>query len=258
MLWCCTPIAGAWEFDIHATDTEQVVRNRVINGARRYMSADGFGIEQVQRFVQAVNDGIGRAQAGVAETVTRYVSQSEPPRFLNAGEATNLILAPRLVYLSAAARDELQRVLDRVLVSYDTTRTEMTQLAMQLDVTLTETQAIQDQVLMLTTGALHHVTVAQQAADTVYEVLAEYHRIIEDQRELLSGRFDPAPSSPTLTFLAGPIWYTGDNARLADHSLITGAIVGVPAFRRLSSGFGALTTFPPTGSALVVQVGYGR
>ena len=76
-------------------------------------------------------------------------------------------------YLPVVARDELHRVL---LVTYNTTRIETTHMAIQLEFTLSETQAIQDRVLPMTAGALHNVASLKTTANSCQASSIQRHR----------------------------------------------------------------------------------
>ncbi|TVR55541.1 MAG: hypothetical protein EA426_15170 [Spirochaetaceae bacterium] len=253
---------SAWVFAIDDTDTEESIRAQVLAGARLHLGGESITIENVTAFLKPIDAALRRVEMRTAGEVSRYAAPgSEPVGFLGTTDALALARSFRLVYLAGVARAEVAAVLTRVVSGYDERLTEVSLLAADLATTLTEIDSIQSSVLSIATSALENVSAAQDAGEALIGVLATYRTIIETQRELLIDGIGLTPYAGTsagISLLAGPVWYYGPDESLASFSGAAGAIVSFPVFRSLRIGVGALTSFPPSSSIVLLQIGFSR
>ncbi len=249
-------------FAIDDTDTEESVRAQVLIGARLHLGGESITLENVSAFLRPIDAALRRVEMKTADEASRYGSPgSEAIGFLGSGDATALARSFRLLYLAGVARAEVAAVLTRVVSGYDDRLIEASRLASDLAVALTEIESIQSSVFSVTATALENVAAAQDSTESLIGVLATYRTIIETQRDLLADGIvltPPARHGASISFLTGPVWYYGPDEKLSTFSGAAGAIVSFPVFRRLQLGVGALTSFPPSSSILLLQVGFSR
>ncbi len=254
--------ASAWVFAIEDMDTVETVRAQVLIGARLHLGGESITSENVSAFLRPIDAALRRVEMKTADEASRYGSPgSEPAGFLGSTDAVALARSFRLLYLAGVARAEVAAVLTRVVSGYDDRLSEVNRLATSLATTLAEIESIQSSVLSVTATALENVAAAHDSTESLIGVLSTYRSIIETQRELLVdgvGFAAPAGKGASISFLTGPVWYYGPDERLASFSGAAGAIVSFPVFRRLQLGVGALTSFPPSSSILLLQVGFSR
>ncbi len=99
--------------------------------------------------------------------------------------------------------------------------------------------------------------IAQQASESLVDVLATYHEVIDTQSSLLRERLRPVERTGlSVSLLPGLLW---DDAAAVGSGTVAGAtgfLLTFPSVWRFSIGAGFMTTVPAGGSMIFAQIGY--
>ena len=223
---------AAEPFHLSSADTEESVHTKVRALALEKLGP-GFGQAEVTDFLEDVDTALLRLENQLAD-------------------AEALALA-RLV---AATRREVSIVLSEVITDYESRIVRMTTLAAELQQTLTDLNQIHARSNDAADRALASIQIAQQASDTLVDVLATYREIIETQSSLLRSGL---PSSPrnrlSVSILPGVAWGNSATAPTTPSAAL-GFLLGFPVMGNLRVGLGVMTSFPAGGSVLFAEIAY--
>ncbi len=250
--------AGAAEpFHVGHDDTQESVRSKVRALAEERLGP-GYGMAEVTRFYQEIQDNLVRLENQVARAAERAGDDTPPASAVSRyGGSGDSVEALRLAELIATVRNETNLVLLEVIQDYDVRIGRVTELAQDLQVTLRETEEIHARSQRLADRAFANVEIAQQASESLVGVLATYHQVIETQSSLLRERLFPVERTGlSVSLLPGLLW---DDAAAAGTGTVAGAmgfLLTFPSVWHFSIGAGFMTTVPAGGSIIFAQIGY--
>ena len=249
-------VAGAAEpFHVGHDDTQESVRAKVRALAEERLGP-GYGMVEVTRFYQEIEDNFIRLENQVAEATDN--ATHDAPRvsgFSLRSASDDLSETLRLAGLIATVRNETSLLLLEVIQDYDVRIGRVTELARDLQVTLREIEELHARSQQLANRAFASVEIAQQASESLVDVLATYHQVIETQSSLLRERLFPAERRGfAVSVLPGLVW--DDAAAVGTVSGGMGFLLTFPSVWNLAIGAGFMTTLPAGGSMIFAQIGY--
>ena len=223
---------AAEPFHLSSADTEESVHTKVRALAHEKLGP-GFGEAEVTAFLEEVETALLRLenQLAVADALG-------------------------LARLLAATRREVSIVLSEVISDYESRIVRITALTAELQQTLTDLNQIHARATDAADRALASVQIAQQASDTLADVLETYREVIETQSTLLRSGL---PSSPrnrlSVSILPGVAWGNSATAPTTPSAAL-GFLLGFPVMGNLRVGLGVMTSFPARGSVLFAEIAY--
>ena len=165
--------------------------------------------------------------------------------------------ALRLAQLIATVRNETNLVLLEVIQDYDVRIGRVTELAEALQGTLNEFEELHARSQQSADRAFGNVEIAQQASESLVDVLATYHQVIETQSSLLRERLRPVERTGlSVSLLPGLLW---DDASADGAGTVAGALgflLTFPSVWHFAIGAGFMTTVPASGSMIFAQIAY--
>ena len=165
--------AGAAEpFHVGHDDTHETVRAKVRAFAEEQLGP-GYGMAEVTRFHQEIQGNLGRLENQVAVATDNAIHDA--PRvagFSLRSASDDFPEALRLAELIATVRNETSLLLLEVIQDYDVRIGRVTELARDLQVTLGEIEELHARSQQLADRAFANMEIAQQASESLVEVLA--------------------------------------------------------------------------------------
>jgi len=211
---------------------------------------------EVTRFYREIQDNLVRLENQIARAAERGGNDTPPVSGVSRyGASADFVDALRLVELIATVRNETNLVLLEVIQDYDARIGKVTELAQDLQVSLTELDELHARSQQWADRAFANVEIAQQASESLPGVLATYHEVIDTQSSLLTERLFPAiQTGLSVSLLPGLLW--DDAAAAGTVAGALGLLLTIPSFWNFSIGAGLVTTVPAGGSMIFAQIEY--